>query len=188
MRSAALGLLVLLMALAAWTAARAFARGRRLTPFTSRLASLTYLLHAALVARVAWEGWWPLPVALWVGVLVGSPLLLGGTALCAAGVAQLGPPKRAPGLGEDQLVTGGVYRLSRNPQLVGGLLLLTGVSLLGGTAAGLGLTLGFGLLHHPYLVRVEEPHLRRVFGDPYRRYCGSVSRYLGVRRPRRNRG
>ena len=85
------------------------------------------------------------------------------------------------------MLAGGVYRLSRNPQLVGGLLLLSGVSLLGGTAAGLGLTLGFGLLHHPYLVRVEEPHLRRVFGDPYRRYCGSVSRYLGVR-PRRNRG
>lgn len=91
------------------------------------------------------------------------------------------------GLGDDRLVTGGVYRLSRNPQLVGGLLLLTGVSLLGGTAAGLGLTLGFGLLHHPYLVWAEEPHLRRVFGDPYRRYCAFVPRYLGVR-PRRDGG
>lgn len=120
-------------------------------------------------------------------MLVGGPLLLGGTALCAAGVAQLGLLERALGSGEDPLVTVGVYRLSRNPQLVGGLLLLTGVSLLGGTAAGLGLTLGFGLLHHPYLVRVEEPHLQRVFGDPYRRYCTSVPRYLGVR-PRRNGG
>lgn len=53
MGSAALGLLILLMALAAWTAARAFARGQRLTPFTSRLALLTCLLHAALVVRVA---------------------------------------------------------------------------------------------------------------------------------------
>ena len=154
------------MALAAWTAAREFTRGQRLTPFTSRLAFLACLLHAALVVRVAWEGRWPLPVALWVGVLAGSPLLLGGTALCAAGVVQLGPLERALGLGDDRLVTIGVYRLSRNPQLVSRLLLLTGVSLLGGIAAGLGLTLGFGLLHYPYLVRVEEPHLRRVFGDP----------------------
>lgn len=89
MGSAALSLLVLLTALAAWTAAREFARGQRLTPFTSRLAFLTCLLHTALVVRVAWEGRWPLPVALWVGVLVGSPLLLGGTAPYAAGVAQL---------------------------------------------------------------------------------------------------
>lgn len=76
-------------------------------------------------------------------------------------------PGRALGLGEDRLVTGGVYRFSRNPRPVGGL--LADVSLLGGSAAGLGRTLGLGLPHHPYLVRVEEPHLRRVFGDPHRR-------------------
>ena len=77
------------------------------------------------------------------------------------------------------LITGGVYRYSRNPQNVGWLLLLAGTSLLGGSAAALLLTFLFWLVLHLYLVSAEEPHLTRAFGERYQRYQSTTPRYLG---------
>ena len=42
----------------------------------------------------------------------------------------------------------------------------------------LGYTLLVWLCCHMFVVFYEEPTLRRKFGDPYRAYCASVSRWI----------
>lgn len=76
-----------------------------------------------------------------------------------------------------QLVTGGIYRFTRNPIYVGGLLMSTGwalmflslVSAIG--AVGLALVLN-------QKVKLEEAALEKKFGDDYRAYRRVTARWL----------
>lgn len=77
------------------------------------------------------------------------------------------------------LRTGGLYRYSRNPQLVGGFLLIAGYALLWPSWTGLAWAALWLVIAH-LMVRAEEEHLERVFGDEYRAYCARTPRYLGL--------
>ena len=107
--------------------------------------------------------------------------------LMALAVALLVLPMRGftPGMvvGHDagRLVTGGVYRWTRNPQYVFYAPFPLGYALTGSSVlAYVGVALVYLVMHLTALV--EEEHLERVFGDAYRRYRESTPRYLG--RPR----
>ena len=77
------------------------------------------------------------------------------------------------------LVQSGPYRVTRNPQLVGGSLLVIGVVVLWPSCCALGWVVLYGVVAH-MMVLTEEEHLRDVFGEEYERYCGRVPRYLGI--------
>lgn len=89
--------------------------------------------------------------------------------------------KRASGLDRTHLVTGGVYGWSRNPQLVGWVLVLLGFSLLGRSAMVLLLALIFWLSYRIYLP-LEEQLLQRLFGETYEVYRRRTPRYFGPQR------
>ena len=77
-----------------------------------------------------------------------------------------------------QLVTGGIYRWSRNPMYLALLLLLLAWSLLLANAlALLGIPLCFCYLDR-LPIRHEEHHLQRKFGAVYRDYQQRVRRWL----------
>lgn len=86
------------------------------------------------------------------------------------------------------LVTEGPFSLTRNP--------LYFFSLLGFVGAGMAFeslalaalfTVAFFLSHVP-TVRAEERRLEELFGEPYRRYCSQVPRFIpAFRRPRTGR-
>ena len=79
------------------------------------------------------------------------------------------------------LVSGGLYRFSRNPMYVGVLLCVFGQAVL---FASRRLTIyGFVLFFcfHVVVVFIEEPHLLKQNGEPYRLYCRSVPRWFGFR-------
>ena len=80
------------------------------------------------------------------------------------------------------LHTSGVYKYSRNPQLVGGFLFVVGYALLWPSWAGL-LWAGIWLPTSRLMVGGEEAHLRKAFGEEYEEYCRRTPRYLGL--PRR---
>ncbi len=81
------------------------------------------------------------------------------------------------------LRTDGLYRYSRNPQLVGSFLFIVGYTLLWPAWEG-ALWAGLWPVITYLMVRGEEEHLTRVFGDEYRAYCARTPRYLGI--PRKN--
>jgi protein-S-isoprenylcysteine O-methyltransferase Ste14 len=77
------------------------------------------------------------------------------------------------------LRTTGLYRHSRNPQLVGGFFFVVGYSLLWPSWLGV-LWAGLWLIIRHLMVRGEEEHLQKVFGQEYREYCRRTPRYLGL--------
>jgi protein-S-isoprenylcysteine O-methyltransferase Ste14 len=85
--------------------------------------------------------------------------------------------RRAFGVQVDQLVKSGLYRISRNPQIVGGFLLVLGSCLIWLSWYNLGWILLYTVIAHMMVV-TEEEHLGRVFGAEYDDYCQEVPRYL----------
>ena len=116
----------------------------------------------------------------------GTVMVLGATALMLAAQLDLGASWR---VGIDQgarpgLVTGGLYRYSRNPIYVAMLAALLGFALLLPSWISLGLLIGAGLGIRRH-VRDEEAYLARTYGEEYRRYAARVGRFVpGVGRLR----
>ena len=116
----------------------------------------------------------------------GIVMVLGATALMLAAQLDLGASWRV-GIDEGArpgLVTGGLYRYSRNPIYVAMLAALLGFALLLPSWISLGLLIGAGLGIRRH-VRDEETYLARTYGEEYRRYTARVGRFVpGVGRLR----
>lgn len=85
-------------------------------------------------------------------------------------VADRTPPER--------LVTTGPYRWSRNPMLLGGVLVLLGGALLSGAAGSLVVVPPYAWLCGRLFVRPEERLLARRFGAEYDVYRKRVRRWI----------
>ena len=78
-------------------------------------------------------------------------------------------------------VTRGIYRYSRHPQYVTGVLLLLGVSIVSASWVFLLLTIIFGVgVTRPYSVKVEEAQCLGHFGVAYREYMNRTPRWIGI--------
>lgn len=80
-----------------------------------------------------------------------------------------------------ELVTGGVYQLSRNPAFLGFDLVYIGILLMFFNWVLLAVSVFAGLMFHLQIVNVEEDFLVRTFGEAYLDYRKKVKRYLGRR-------
>lgn len=78
-----------------------------------------------------------------------------------------------------ELVTGGIYQISRNPAFLGFDLVYIGILLMFFNPALLAASAFAILMLHLQIVKVEEPFLVSAFGAPYRKYQLQVNRYLG---------
>lgn len=86
--------------------------------------------------------------------------------------------RRSFGREAGELNTAGLYRYSRNPQLVGGFLFILGYALLWPSWQGM-LWASLWMPISALMVRGEEQHLERVFGQEYRDYCAKTPRFIG---------
>lgn len=78
----------------------------------------------------------------------------------------------------DMLITGGPYRVSRNPMYLGFVLILLGVTLLLGSALPLIIIPGFMILIENNFIRLEEQRLEHKFGPHWLEYRRQVRRWL----------
>ncbi|MDH3942735.1 MAG: isoprenylcysteine carboxylmethyltransferase family protein [Anaerolineae bacterium] len=85
--------------------------------------------------------------------------------------------RRAFGVQVKGIVRGGPYRYTRNPQMLGGWLMVLGVFVYLPSLYNLGWVLIWAMIGH-WMVTNEETHLRRVFGEEYEQYCKKTRRYL----------
>lgn len=133
----------------------------------------TLLVIAAI--RSTWRFSLPAPLALVSAIL----LIAAGTAICLAALyAYGGSVMRLSGFKTDRLVTEGIYRWSRNPQMIGGTVILVGVGLICDSGMVLLLAVFMWLAAWLYLP-VEEELLQRLYGDAYQDYRGRTHRYFG---------
>ena len=77
-----------------------------------------------------------------------------------------------------RLVTGGVFRFSRNPIYLGDLLILAAVAVWLGHPANLALLPVFVGYIDRFQIRPEERALSALFGVEYAAYCARVRRWL----------
>ncbi len=128
----------------------------------------------------------PLPLQVrWLGAGVGAA----GVAFFAASVWVMRDNWRAgtPALGDTELVTDGIYRISRNPAFVGFDLTYIGILLLLFSWPLAFFSAAAILALHIQITCLEEPFCTAAFGESYAAYRRQVRRYLGRRgsgRPR----
>jgi protein-S-isoprenylcysteine O-methyltransferase Ste14 len=138
--------------------------------------SVLVLVPAALIAGGVGP---PLHLgpARWVGIL---PLALGLVAIlrCFVEFVRRGRGTPAPYDPPRELVVAGLYRVVRNPQYVGVLLVAVGEALLAEAAALLGYAAFLASAYHLFVRYYEEPTLGRLFGEAYTRYREAVPRWL----------
>jgi protein-S-isoprenylcysteine O-methyltransferase Ste14 len=81
--------------------------------------------------------------------------------------------------GSDGLVTGGLYRFSRNPQYTASIIGLIGLSI--GANSILTIVLAVLLIGaYVLMALVEEDWLKQLYGAPYRDYCAQTARFLDI--------
>lgn len=76
------------------------------------------------------------------------------------------------------LVTGGIYRFSRNPMYLGLLLFLLAWGLYLGNAFNAITAAAFVSYMNAYQIRPEEEVLKQKFGPAYTQYCKAVRRWF----------
>jgi protein-S-isoprenylcysteine O-methyltransferase Ste14 len=76
------------------------------------------------------------------------------------------------------LVTGGAFRVSRNPMYLGFLLILFGIAILLGSLAPFVVVLVFPILMDQVFIQVEERRLEDKFGQSWLEYKARVRRWI----------
>jgi len=76
------------------------------------------------------------------------------------------------------LVTGGPFRISRNPMYLGMESILLGAAVLMGTLAAFASPALFVIIIGTLFIPNEEKKLERIFGEKYRKYKKKVRRWL----------
>lgn len=162
-------------------ARRDYQRQGRLTPASSMLQVLVWGLYMSfpyIYNPAGWVRFWSRDVPVGALVRVVALICIAFGLVSMFGTMIWFGLRRAIGLQVNELLQRGPYRISRNPQLVGGVLLVIGVVLLWPSWYALGWALLYGVVGH-WMVMTEEEHLRKTYGEKYERYCEQVSRYLG---------
>lgn len=148
------------------------------------IVALPVVVAGIVPAVIAWRG--GATVAGWAFVASGALLLAAGIGLVAWTVSLFGRIGRgtlAPWDPTTRLVVVGPYRHVRNPMISGVVAVLLGEAAIVGSLPLLAWALGVFAVNAVYLPLVEEPGLRRRFGEEYDRYRETVPRWLPRLRP-----
>jgi protein-S-isoprenylcysteine O-methyltransferase Ste14 len=125
-----------------------------------------------------WANFWQLGEDPSWNAYLGLLLVLLGFVIAFGTMAWFGLG-RAFGRRRTGLVQSGPYRWSRNPQILGGYLLVAGIALQRPSLYVVSWIVLYGMIGH-MMILSEEENLWRQFGEDYDQYCRQVPRYLGL--------
>ena len=117
-----------------------------------------------------WSGWY---VAGWAVIGMGAIILVTSWVQFFRAKTNIQPNKPSR-----NLIQSGLYRFSRNPIYVAGLLLQLGIALLMNNLWMALLVPVTKLLFDRYIIAREETYLERAFGEAYLDYKRTVRRWL----------
>lgn len=158
-----------------------YRRYGKLKPLATTLQVAIFALHGALFHLGLMTTRWPRFPDSKFQVVIGALVEVGGLALLFAGIGVFGSLARMIGRRVDDLKQSGVYRYSRNPQLVGyGFFILAFVIIWPSWLTVIATVIYVGIAHT--MSHVEEQHLRRAYGADYEAYCQRTPRHLGIPR------
>ena len=124
---------------------------------------------------------WPIPVLPDnVQYAVGGVLIVLGLAINFPAFIlfrKVGTPVR-PDRPTTAIITGGPFRFTRNPFYLALTVLYAGIAIVADSVWVLGLLIPVLLIMNRGVIDREEKYLDRKFGEEYRRYKGTVRRWL----------
>jgi protein-S-isoprenylcysteine O-methyltransferase Ste14 len=135
--------------------------------------SATMLLGVPILGYLDWDSFLlPRPST----IVVGSVLVVSGVGITLQSMLRIGVDTSMGFASE--LRTNGLYRYTRNPQVVGDIIALLGVMVL--SNATLAILSGTGaIIVHLLYPFAEEPWLQETYGERYERYHEIVPRFIG---------
>ena len=147
---------------------------------TRRVIPPVYLL-VSLVSMTLLHAYFP------IAQLIARPYSYAGAVLVVMGIAmggysaisfdRAGTPV-VPFKPSTVLVTGGFYRITRNPMYLGMVLLLLGVAILFGTLGAFLPIPVFALIIQEWFIKGEERFLEEIFGEQYVAFKKRVRRWI----------
>jgi len=155
---------------------RDYQRIGHLTVFSATLQALLFFVYGGFPV-IYLPGDWPVSQVNLLWRIVGLICITVGLAIMLLGVFRLGL-RRSLGLQTEMLKEADCYRISRNPQVLGCMLYVTGFVILWLSWYAFGWGLSFVPIIH-LMVFTEEEHLLNIYGGEYLQYCNRVPRYLG---------
>jgi protein-S-isoprenylcysteine O-methyltransferase Ste14 len=156
----------------------------RLTPQTSILVHLIWIFYFCfpfIYNPPVWILFWRTPVPVDLPLRIAGMALISLGILSAAAVMVWFGIRRSLGLEVGRLINSGPYRLTRNPQLLFGGLIVAGYLMLWPSLYAAGWVVLYGFIAG-MMVHHEEQNLLRAFGREYTEYTKRVPRYLGIMR------
>ena len=114
------------------------------------------------------------------GQIIGGVLILVGLLLLvsANGMFTRAGTGVIPFRNVTALVTGGIYRYTRNPMYLGMIAVLLGSAITVGATTALPIALVFAIIVEWRFIRPEEDMLRERFPEEYPAYCQRVRRWI----------
>ena len=124
-----------------------------------------------------------LPLARFTGVvgwyLGGFAIVIGLILVVhAGGMFKAAETDLVPFQNVSTLVTGGVYRVTRNPMYLGMTLVLLGTAITVGVFSALFVAPAFMGIIQLRFIKGEEAMLRELFGEEFDDYCSNVRRWI----------
>ncbi len=120
----------------------------------------------------------------WPAIEVGTISFLTGFIVCSLsllilvlGFITLGPFLRTMGVNSSELTIKGIYKYSRNPQVLGYGLLMAGCGVLWPSWYIFVGLVSYGFIAHR-MILTEELHMESLFADKYVSYCNKTPRYF----------
>jgi protein-S-isoprenylcysteine O-methyltransferase Ste14 len=139
------------------------------------------IVAAALALGLLFHFLWPLRFlsrteALWLGgLLIAVSIAIGLGAVSQLVKAKTALDVRKPTM---EIVTRGVYRLSRNPIYLSMILLLLGIALCVDSLWILLFAIPLAVILQKGVIEPEEHYLEQKFGEKYLRYKAKVRRWI----------
>lgn len=148
------------------------------TSFNMKTPTIAWLLTVVIFASaitLGVLGWGSLELPMWVQWGLGLPLVIAGNVVVWWGVHHIGMD--ATSGTEAELVTSGLYSISRNPQYVADICILIGIDLLS-TALWVWPVIAVGVVALILAPFAEEPWLQDKYGAAFNAYRVSTRRFL----------
>lgn len=159
---------------------RDYKRKGRLTLLSTMLESIIWVPYFSfpyIYNPLDWGWFWSYEVQVSPVIsVIGVISIVVGLASTIISVAYLGL-RRSLGQEVNILRESGLYRVTRNPQIVACVPLVVGYVLLIPSWYALGWLILYAAMSHMMVV-TEEEHLQNIHGEKYVQYCKRVPRYL----------
>jgi len=149
--------------------------------FSSNLLNLWFIMwgvHHLAVIFASIYGLWLIPINKTFALAGGLVLIAVGIIILATGMIEFRSLRRSCGQDISKLITSGIYRWSRNPQFIGCLFYLLGISLAGRSGLAFVLTGIAAIIIRLYTTLLAEPYLERLYGEEYRLYKLRTGRWI----------